>query len=133
MTGVDIAIPPRSVYVGVVRLAVAALARQAGLDEDEVDNLRIAVSEACTTVVLAQEGDGNDDPVTVRWDDTEDEVSVEIEGASPPAVAPADVDDSQGFSSRDVLSQALLESLVDESSFDDRDGGRVTRLVIRRH
>ena len=126
MAAVEIAIPPRSVYVGVVRLAVATLARQAGLDEDRVDDLRIAVSEACTSAVLAHEEAGRSDPVVVRWADEADRLVIDIEGQVEPTDGPDE--DSQGFSSRNVLSQALLESLVDES---DVSGARA-RLVLRK-
>jgi anti-sigma regulatory factor (Ser/Thr protein kinase) len=49
---VEIEVPSRSAYVGVVRLALSALGRSAGLDEDVVDDLKIAVSEACANAVL---------------------------------------------------------------------------------
>ena len=126
MAGVEIAIPPRSVYVGVVRLAVASLARQAGLDEDRVDDLRIAVSEACTSLVLAHEEAGNDEPVVVRWADEADRLVVDVEGAVAPQEEPSE--DSQGFSSRSVLSQALLDSLVDETEVS----GTKARLVLQK-
>ena len=123
MPPVEIAIPPRSVYVGVVRLAVGSLARSAGLDEDRVDDLRIAVSEACTNAVLAHEGAGSSDPVVVRWDDRPDEIVIEVQGTAATPEGPAE--DSHGFSSRSVLSQALLESLVDRSELSPT-GARLT-------
>jgi anti-sigma regulatory factor (Ser/Thr protein kinase) len=127
---VEIGIPPRSAYVAVVRLAVAALARQAGLDGDVVDNLRIAVSEACTTAVFAHEAAGSEDPIVIRWDDADDRLVVEVEdaaGTGPGGPAP---EDSQGFATRDVMSSALLESLVDESSVARGAAGTISRLVL---
>ena len=126
MAVVEITIPPRSVYVGVVRLAVASLARQAGFDEDKVDDLRIAVSEACTNAVLAHEEAGTSDLVLVRWADESDRLVIDVEGTV--ALPPGEEEDSHGFSSRSVLSQALLESLVDETQLS---GPRV-QLIVRK-
>ncbi len=126
MAAVEIAIPPRSVYVGVVRLAVASLARNAGLDEDRVDDLRIAVSEACTSAVLAHEEAGTAEPVVVRWREDADRVVIDVEGSVVPADEPAE--DSHGFSTRTVLSQALLDTLVDETELS----GARARLILHR-
>lgn len=130
MPAIEIAIPPRSVYVAVVRLAVASLARGAGLDEDRVDDLRIAVSEACTNAVLAHEEAGSQDEVVVRWADEDDRLVVDVKGLiEPPSEA---IEDSHGFSTRSVLSQALLDSLVDESEIFTEDGVTISRLILRR-
>jgi len=125
VASVEIEIPSRSVYVGVVRLALAALARSAGVDEEIVDDLKIAVSEACANAVLSNEDAGGDAPVTVKWEDREDKLLVEVGDRGPvyDPGAPADPFDSWGFSSRSLMSFALLESLVDECEINPRTGG----------
>lgn len=130
MPSIEISIPPRSVYVGVVRMAVVSLARQTGLDEDKVDDLRIAVSEACTNAVLAHEESGTQEPVVVRWSEEEDRLVVDIKGAVEPPSAVSE--DSHGFSTRSVLSQALLDSLVDESEVLTEKGATLSRLILRK-
>ena len=132
---VELEIPPRSPYVGVVRLAARSLARQADLDEDVAEELRIAVSEACTNAVLAAEESGSELPVRVTWSQDDDRITVLIEDrvsvAEPWEGAPDY--DSQGFSTRVMMSQALITSLVDVCEFREHpDGGMTTRLVIGR-
>ena len=134
MALVQLEIPPRSPYVGVVRLALSSLARAAGLDEEKVDDIKIAVSEACANAVISNEEAGSDDPVTVSWEENEDAVRIEVtdRGAmfNPDGVEQAD---SQGFSTRTVMSMALLKSLVDDCQFEPRTGGgTTTRLQINR-
>ena len=128
MPAIEIAIPPRSVYVGVVRLTVTSLARNAGLNEDRVDDLRIAVTEACTSAVLAHEGAGNDEPVVVKWSEESDRFVVEVEGRVRPVEG--NLEDSHGFSTREVLSHALVESLVDDSELTSTDEGTKARLIL---
>ncbi len=145
MARVELEIPPRSAYVGVVRLAIAALARNAGLDEEAVDDLRIAVSEACANAVLSSEAAGSDEPVSVSWEDGSDELVIEVsDHGEPYHSAGSDTHDSQGrsarraaedggLSSRLAMSMALLGSLVSRCEFSAADsGGTRTRLVIER-
>lgn len=137
MAVVRLEIPPRSPYVGVVRLAVSSLARAAGLDEEKVDDIKIAVSEACANAVLNNEESGSDDPVAVTWEESDSEVRITVADRGPTvdaaAASAADAVDTQGFSTRAVMSYALLKSLVDGCEFEPRDGGGMTtRLLISR-
>ncbi len=45
-------IPGKAEYVGVVRLAVSALASKHGFDIEAVEDIKIAVSEACTNALI---------------------------------------------------------------------------------
>ena len=132
MPGVSVEIPPRSPYVGVVRLALAALGRASGLDEERVDELKIAVGEACVNSVLAHEEAGSEEGVLVEYDDDGSTITIKVsDRAGKPDQLDDNVVDSQGFSSRLMFSMALLESLVDECRFEARDGGGlVTTLAI---
>ena len=123
MDAVEIQIPPRPEYVGVLRLALGSLARTVGMDEGSIDDLRIAISEACTNAVVAQEESGVEDLVTLTWRAGENEISVEIAGPGPSEIDLKDVD-TQGFATRLAMSEALLKSLVDGYEVSD-EGDRV--------
>ena len=131
-TVVALEIPPRSAYVAVARLALSALARGAGLDDEVVEDLKIAVSEACANAVLSHEEAATDEPVTVTWTRDTNEVVIEVSDRGPVYDVDAEDPDTQGFSTRLAMSAALLRSLVDECSIGPRDdGGMRTRLVVR--
>ena len=125
----ELEIPARSVYVGVARLALASVARFAGLDEEKVEDLRIAVSEACANSVLGEDADGEGPSVTIAWHQQADRVVVEISDQSSHGVP--DPEDSIVGVGRLDMSVALLRSLVDECAFEPRpEGGLTTRLTI---
>lgn len=133
MAVVRLEIPPRSPYVGVVRLAVSSLARSAGLDEEKVDDIKIAVSEACANAVLNNEEAGSEAPVSITWEEDDSSVHIEVADRGPTVDDAAAEADTQGFSTRAVMSIALLKSLVDGCEFEARDGGGMTtRLLINR-
>ena len=132
MADVELSIPARSAYVGVVRLAIGALARAVRLDEEVVDDLRIAVSEACTNAVLSHERLGVDAPVTVTWREEPDRLLVEI--ADEGAVYDSDeldADDTQSL--RLSMSVAMLRTLMDGCEISPRSsGGMSTRFIVPR-
>ena len=131
MAQVELEIPSESVYVGVVRLALASIARTAGLDEERLDDLKIAVSEACANAVLSNQQGSPKSPVTIVWSDTPERFTIEVSDRGG-SFAP-DPDDSLAGDDRLDLSVALLRSLVDQCEFDSRaEGGTVTRLILTR-
>lgn len=135
MVVVEIEVPPRSAYVGVVRLATTSLARTAGFDEEIVDDLKIAVSEACTNAVLSNREAATDEPIAVTWQQEDGRVEIEVgdRGSTWDPDGEPGPDDSQETSTRLVLSMALLRSLVDKCDVAPRDGGGMsTRLTINR-
>jgi serine/threonine-protein kinase RsbW len=132
MPTVELEIPPRSAYVRVVRLAFTMLARQAQFDEDRVDDLKIAISEACTNAVLSNESAGKRDPVTITWTDEADRVVIGIEDRGTIYTGGQDPLDSQGLGQRIMMSVALLESLVDECEIIPRADGSCAELVMIR-
>ncbi len=134
MHPVEIAIPAGTAYVGIVRLAVGSLARAAGFDEERVDEIRIAVSEACTNAVLSNEAAGSSEAIVVGWSEEADRTIVEVGDRGATAEAEqGGVLDSQGFSSRLMMSLALIQELVDDLAAEPRSGGgTTTRLTFSR-
>jgi serine/threonine-protein kinase RsbW len=125
---VEIEIPSRSAYVGVVRLALAALARAAGLSEESVDDLKIAVGEACANAVIVNEETAPDVPVKVHWSHEDARVVVEVEGAGHPFDS-GESATGDGLAARMEMSVALLESLVDSCEVTERPGGGTSAIL----
>lgn len=99
-----------------------------------MDDIRIAVSEACTNAVLSTEEAGGSEAIVVSWKEDSDRVQIEIGDRAPGTDgASAESLDSQGFSSRMMMSVALLREIADDIDFEPRsDGGTVTRLTFSR-
>lgn len=132
MPVVELSIPAGTAYVGIIRLAVASLARSAGFDEERVEDIRIAVSEACTNAVLAHDEAGSQDPITVGWSEAGNRIIVQVEDRAPPSGGGGSPLDSQGFSTRMVMSTALLQEMADELAVGSSGSGTTTRLTFIR-
>lgn len=79
---VDLAVPARPGEVSGVRRAVGALGRRAGLGEDRLADVALAVGEACANAVVHAYGDDGPGVLRVTADITADglEVTVADEG-----------------------------------------------------
>ncbi|MGH8973709.1 MAG: ATP-binding protein [Acidimicrobiia bacterium] len=127
---VEIEIPALPEFVGIARMAVAALAGvRPGLDYDRVDDLRIVVSEACTSAIEAFGVSGDAARLRLRCQDGPDRLEVAIAGPSgafDSTVGGHDGDDDGGFRI------SLIRALVDEADVQPTAAGSELRLVLYR-
>lgn len=135
MVSLELEIPPKSAYVGVVRLALSSLARVAGLDENSIDDLKIAVSEACANAVISTEQVGSAEPVRISLLEDEDRLVIEIRdrGAGRSRGADGAEPENLELDDRADLSMALIRSLMSDCQVDVTDDGfNLTRLILTR-
>jgi serine/threonine-protein kinase RsbW len=133
---IELEIPARAEYVGLVRLVVSSLASgRRALAEERIDDLKLAVSEACTNAIEAHHEGEVDERVLVRCAEADDrlEVSIQDRGAGfdpeslpehPPVTDPERLNFERG------LGIPLIRTLVDEVSFEPSTDGTAVRLVM---
>jgi serine/threonine-protein kinase RsbW len=100
---VHLEIPASGAYLAVARAAATGLAAQLQFTYEEIDDLRIAVDEACTQL-LARRGGATTLNVAYHLDDSELRVDVSIEasdGGRPPLA-------------RDTFAWQILSAMTDE-------------------
>jgi serine/threonine-protein kinase RsbW len=133
---VELEIPARAEFVALARLVVSSVAlSRRELADDRIDDLKLAVSEACTNAIEAHGAIDVQERVTVRCEESDDrlEVLVEDRGAGfdptslpehPPVTDPDRLNFERG------LGIPLIRSLVDEVNFETSDAGTAVRLTI---
>ena len=107
---IELSFPAQAEFLRLVRLASADVGSRAGLDYEEIDDLKIAVSESCSLVL------GGDEPLRLEFELADSCVTVEGGG-----VANGEVDRT--------LSLAIIGAVVDEHEVTHRDGRTHFRLV----
>ena len=139
MAVVELEIPARPAYLSLVRLIVdAAVGSLApGLSVARLDDLKIAVTEACSNAIEAHESSLADGPVVVRCVIDDHQVTVDIvdrgRGFDPDRVEtlPA-ATDPRRLRHESGLGIPLMRTLTDEVAFSpDADGTRVSLTVYR--
>jgi anti-sigma regulatory factor (Ser/Thr protein kinase) len=127
---VELDLPARPEFVGIARLAVAALAGvRPGLVYERIDDLKIVVSEAFTGAVEHLAASGADARLRLRCHDGDDSLEVTIDG--PPGVFGSVLSTGAPSSDND-LRITLISALVDEAEVRPGHDGSELRLVMKR-
>jgi serine/threonine-protein kinase RsbW len=132
---VELRVPADPAYLAVLRTATAGLAARLDLTLDEIEDLRIAVDEACALVLGPQPLDGSNDPASTHA--PEDATPTAASGAT--LLATFDLD-AAGLSvevsgparrlpGQESFAWAVLEALVGSLQIGlDPDGRHQIRL-----
>jgi serine/threonine-protein kinase RsbW len=130
----ELTFPPKPEYVSTARHTVAALARLHEIPDEVVEDIKLAVSEACTNAVAANSRVGEGDPVRVVASIEDDAIFIEVfdVGGIDPDLLERDAEfDSKEFSFERGLSLPLLRGLVDQLDIVPREGrGAILRMRI---
>jgi len=116
---VELRFSPLTAHVRTARLVAASLARRAGLSEDALDEVRLAVGEACARAVAIHQAAGLDSPVVVVFEDGPGALSVQVADRGP-AEAP---EPEPG------LGLAVLTGLVHDVVVERGEDERRVRMV----
>jgi len=130
---VELKIPCQAEYIGVARLVILGVTSRTSFSYDEIEDLRLAVGEACTSAIdrAAAAGAGDAEIQIVCRKEPERlfiQVSDNFVGAENGAVASSDgeIDDEQG------IGALLMEILVDEIH-TERDPARGTVISMSKY
>jgi serine/threonine-protein kinase RsbW len=123
---VDVTLPLRSEFASIVRLIAASLGADAGFSVDDIDDLRLAMSEVFSSLVDGTAPDGDPGRVGITFDATGPGLVVTLARSSATNAAAAAGDDQSldGFE-LDELATSIIGVAVDEFAIGDG----VVRLV----
>ena len=110
---VELQIPSSPEYVAVVRRAVEGVARRMPFESGQVEDLKLAVGEACTNAIKHGSPEGRPDVVTVRCIIMPDGLLVEVQNCISECVSP-EVPTHPDLSKEGGLGLYLIRNLVDE-------------------
>ncbi|MER8233397.1 ATP-binding protein [Streptomyces sp. NPDC101490] len=142
MATVELRFSAQPEHVRTARLVAAAVARRAGVDEAVLDEVRLAVGEACSRAVGLHRGNGVTTPIRVVLTEDEKTFSIavgdEVPGAGVAAAdaagvpgarssAPAEeFDDADG---EDEMGLAVIRGLVDDVEVSAGEEGGTIRMT----
>ncbi|TJX13674.1 histidine kinase [Tissierella creatinini] len=111
-------IPNKSDYIGLVRLASSSISNKSGLNIDEIEDIKVAIGEACANAFNLSSRDSiniefiiEDDKLTIRVSNAKEIISEDLENAK----------DRQ-------LGILIIKSLMDEVVFNDY-GIQMTKYI----
>ncbi len=119
-------------HVRTARLVAAAVARRAGVDEAVLDEVRLAVGEACSRAVGMHRTNGIDQPVVVRLTEEEKNFSIEVgDRVTTGHSGSANVSDPAGDDAEDEsrMGLAVISGLVDDIEVTTGPDGGTIRMT----
>jgi len=134
---VELEIPARAEFVALARLVVSAIASaDSTLPDERIDDLKLAVSEACTNAIEAHGAISTEERVLVRCSADGGMVEVSIQdrgGGFDPSQLPdhPPVTDPDRLKFERGLGIPLIRALVDEVEFRSSERGTAVRLLMR--
>ena len=135
---IHLSIPPRNDHLALVRRVVSTAASAGDeLPDRRIDDLSLAVSEACANAIDAQRAIGEVAPVTIHIELGDGAVAVTVTdhagGFSPDALDPLpSVEDPGRLRHEHGLGLPLIRSLAESVSFEPTEEGTAVRIVVRR-
>jgi serine/threonine-protein kinase RsbW len=140
---VELKIPSELGYEKIAREAVAAVARRLNFKENKIEDIKTAISEACTNAI--RYGSGADARMKVIVVLTADEEKLDIlikdpgSGGGAPPIDAIGIPDITGMVAGKQrlggMGLYIIKELVDEAGFvegDDEDEGNQFRMIIYR-
>jgi serine/threonine-protein kinase RsbW len=91
MPTVEVKFTPLPAHVRTARLVATAVARRSGVDESLLDEVLVAVGEACSRAVEAHRQHCPGEPIRVALTDDGERFQVVVSDAAPPDIATSDV------------------------------------------
>ena len=97
----ELTVPADTSYVAMVRSATVAMAANADFTVDAMEDLRLAVDEACALIIADATPDSQ---MTIAWRASGNHLAIEVSGPSSSGAPVA----------RDTFAWTVLSALVDE-------------------
>ena len=133
---IELEIPARPEFVALARLVVSALASaRRNLDDDRIDDLKVAVSEACTNAIEANGAAATQEGVVVRCAEHDDRLEVRIQDRGTgfdPATLPEHppITDPTRLNFEGGHGIPLIRTLVDRVAFESSASGTAVTMVM---
>lgn len=118
MATVEVTFAPSPAHVRTARLVATAVARRSGVAESLLDEVRLAVGEACSRAVEAHQLHCPDEPVRLALTDQPGRFEIEVTDASGGAESTAPTG----------LALAVIAGLADDVQITESDTG--TRVLM---
>ena len=118
-SAIELRLPPDMAYVSVARLLVTLAARNSGLGSERAEDLRIAVSEATTNAIRAQQESDSQGSVVLVFGPGDHGFEVVVKDAGPgfePLEAEALAD--RDWRLEGGLGVTIIRGLADEVDFE---------------
>lgn len=109
MEKINLLIPKKSEYMSTIRLTTSALSNLKGFNVDEIEDIKVIISEVCTFFISNIEN--SSEPLDIKYEISDNILSVEVTDLNLGEIS----DNNRTNSEMCVM---IIESLADNYNFD---------------
>jgi serine/threonine-protein kinase RsbW len=109
MDKINLIIPKKSEYMSTIRLTTSALFSSKGFNVDEIEDLKVIISEVCTFFINNVEN--NKEPIDIKYKICSNNIIVEVTDLNSGEI----IDKNRTNSEMCIM---IIESLADNYNFD---------------
>jgi serine/threonine-protein kinase RsbW len=125
-------VPGKPDYVGTMRLTLSSIASNMGFDIESIEDIKVAVSEACTNIVCHSHPDF-DFTYDVTCEITDDKLNITVEDNGKGYDTRQYVEPTLGEAKEGGLGLFIIKALMDEVEVKSKIGAgthiRMTKLI----
>ena len=129
-------VPSSTENLALIREFVSTIGKQAGMDEQEIGKLELAVDEACANVIEHAYGHDTAKEVIVRATFDAEEMRIDVEdtgrGFDPLSVPPAKLERLVAERKSGGLGMRLMRTLMDEVRYEIEPGKKNELHMVKR-
>lgn len=109
MEKINLTIPKKSEYMSTIRLTTSALANLKGFNVDEIEDIKVIISEVCTFFISNIEN--SIEPLHIKYEISDDNLLVEVTDLNSGEISDFNKTNSE-------MCIMIIESLADNYNFD---------------
>lgn len=109
MEKISLTVPKKSEYMSTIRLTTSALSNLKGFNVDEIEDLKVIISEVCTFFINNVKN--NNEPFDIKYEIKDNNLSVEVTDLNLGEIS----DENKSNSEMSIM---IIESLADKYNFD---------------
>ena len=121
-------IPSEAAYISTARLFAGAMARHFGVTEEVVDDLKLAISEACNGAIRIREAEGGTRPIRIEVSTEGTSLAFEIEDAIE--TGPSLAGDTTGDLTRGPSIELIRALFPEAQMLAGQGGGTRIRMSV---
>lgn len=109
MEKINLTIPKKSEYMSTIRLTTSALSNLKGFNVDEIEDIKVIISEVCTFFISNIEN--SSEPLEIKYEISDNNLSVEVTDLNSGEITDYNRTNSE-------MCVMIIESLADNYNFD---------------
>ncbi|MGD9568144.1 MAG: ATP-binding protein [Sedimentibacter sp.] len=109
MEKINLTIPKKSEYISTIRLTTSALSNLKGFNVDEIEDIKVIISEVCTFFISNIEN--SSEPLDIKYEIKGNNLSVEVTDLNSGKISDNNITNSE-------MCIMIIESLADNYNFD---------------